>query len=103
MNFPITLNSVLATFLRFERGEITMKDLLSRCTSLYNHINAKCLCTNMRVAPQQTLVERHLNALGFKLKDKGKRACVILSSRPDPSTLEHYSLHLGSALIKEMC
>lgn len=94
---------MLATFLRFERAEITMKDLLSRCTSLYNHINAKGLCTNMRVAPQQTLVERHLNALGFKLKDKGKRACVVLSSRPDLSTLEHYSLQIGSALIKEMC
>jgi len=102
-NFPITLSSLLATCLRFERAEISMKDLLKRTTLLYNHIRAKGLCTNMRVAPQQTLVERHLNALGFKLKDKGKRACIIMSNRPDLSILEHYSLQIGSALIKEMC
>ena len=49
------------------------------------------------------LLAETFNALGFKLKDKGKRACVILSSRPDPSTLEHYSLQIGSALMNEMC
>jgi len=46
---------------------------------MYEYVKIKKnACTFMQVRPQQILVEKHLEGLGFKLQDKGKKTATIL-------------------------
>lgn len=31
----------------------------------------------MQISPQQTIAEIHLASLGYSLKDKGKKSCIV--------------------------
>ena len=55
-----------------------MSKLLAKATMIYNYIKVKqSVITYMQVQPMQKLVETHVEGLGFKLFDKGKKTCKI--------------------------
>jgi len=52
------------------------------------------------------LVEKHLEGLGFKMKDKGKKTCIIILDKKTDDyrlmlALAHYSLRLSSVFVFE--
>ena len=56
----------------------------------------------MRVSPQQELVERHVEGLGFKLKNRSKKTCEIIwpkRSATKQLELDHYSLQVSTVLV----
>lgn len=55
-----------------------MKDLLLKANHIYEYIKTKkYVHTYMEVNPQQTLVEIHVEGMGFKMTNRGKKNCVI--------------------------
>jgi glycerol-3-phosphate O-acyltransferase len=81
-NTPITLNAVISTILLQDAAEkMSMKTLLEYAGMGYEYIKAKKFPTMMQVKPYQVLVEAHVEALGFKIKNKGsKNAMIIMNS-----------------------
>jgi predicted transcriptional regulator len=76
----VTLNSLIAATLLFEQTDVMkMSDLLEITKIIYSYVKMKRnTMTYMQVKPQQMLVEKHLEGLGVKMKDKGKKTCQIL-------------------------
>lgn len=76
---------------------------------MYEYVKIKKnACTFMQVRPQQILVEKHLEGLGFKLQDKGKKTATILLAAKYENyrqllALAHYSLRLSSYFVFEQC
>jgi hypothetical protein len=47
-----------------------MKDLIARCTIIFDYIKLKENCKRlMNIPPQQPLVEKHVVGLDFKMKN----------------------------------
>lgn len=86
---------------------MTIKSLLDESTTIYDYIKLKeSACTYMTVSPKQTLVERQVQGLGFKVTSKGKSTAeVLLNPKEDDLRvklgLAHYSLQLSSIFILE--
>ena len=79
-----------------------MKELLKRTETLYEIVKAKGIHYNMRVSPQQELVERHVEGLGFKLKNRSKKTCEIIWPKrlaTKQLELDHYSLQVSTVLV----
>lgn len=62
----------------------------------------------MQLAPQQALVEKHIEGLNFKIQDKMKKTSSVSLKKPfeDYKTilaLAHYSLRLTSNFVFESC
>ena len=62
----------------------------------------------MQVYPQQVLVEKHVEGLGFTLQDKGKKTCRFSLTVKNNDyrlmlALAHYSLRLSSVFVNEQC
>jgi glycerol-3-phosphate O-acyltransferase len=87
---PVTLNSLIAAVLLNARKQsIEMADLLHVTNLLYQYVKKKQnSSTLMQVKPQQILVEKHIEGLNFRMKNKGKKNCVILLDQmKDPRIL----------------
>ena len=102
------MNSIISTcLLQEESDKLKMKDLIEKSTTIYDYISLKeSACTYMTVPPKQTLVERQVEGLGFKITSKGKPAAeVLLNPKEDDLRvklgLAHYSLQLSSIFILE--
>lgn len=55
-----------------------MSQMLQKATHIYDYIKTKRYVeTYMEVNPQQTLVELHVEAMGFKMQNRGKKNCEI--------------------------
>lgn len=55
-----------------------MSTLLQKATHIYDYIKTKRYVeTYMQVNPQQTLVELHVEGMGFSMHNRGKKNCVI--------------------------
>lgn len=64
--------------------------------------------TSIQTKPLQNLVEKHVEGLGFKMKDKTKKTCkIIVGQKVDDYrlilSLAHYSLRLSSVFVMESC
>lgn len=62
---PLTLNTIIAAVMLYETEAIKISDVVDRCTKVYAYLKQRTIETNMTLEPQQVLVERHLDALGF--------------------------------------
>jgi len=55
-----------------------MNQLLQKSATIYEYIKTKKYVeTYMQIQPQQTLVELHVDGMGFKMTDRGKKTCAI--------------------------
>lgn len=84
--------------------------MCSLATTMYLYIKLKRNATTfMQVKPSQALVEKHVEGLGFKLTDKGKKTSTILLTKAKANdyrlilALAHYSLRLSSVFVFEQC
>ena len=74
---------------------------------IYEYIKVKSSVTTfMQVKPQPILLEKHVEGLGFKLKDKGKKTCKILLHSKEKNLqqvlmLSYYSMSVSSISIPE--
>lgn len=105
---PVTLNSLIAAVLLYEKSDnVKMTDLLQRTATIYTYVKVKTTSfTYMQLKPQQILVEKHIDGLGFKMKERGKKTCQILLDQKNTSqrlflALAHYSLRLSSVFVFE--
>jgi glycerol-3-phosphate O-acyltransferase len=105
---PITLNSIIAARLLHATGkELGMKQLLHESGAVYDYLKTKSFVnTYMSVKPMQTLVESHVDGMGFQMASRGKKTCRIPLKKKyrDDATLlglAFYSLPLSSILIHE--
>jgi hypothetical protein len=79
-----------------------MKDLLLKANHIYEYIKTKkYVHTYMEVNPQQTLVEIHVEGMGFTMSNRGKKNCVIqLKGKLDEEVavlgLAFYGMRLSS-------
>jgi hypothetical protein len=72
----------------YETEDMKIGDVLDRCTKVYGYLKQRTIETNMTLEPQQIIVERHLDALGFYMENKGKKTCVVKSAQVN---LAHYA------------
>jgi len=103
----VTLNSLIAATLLFEQSDVMkISDLLETTRIIYSYVKTKRnTMTYMQVKPQQMLVEKHLEGLGMKMQNKGKKTCQILinhKAQYQYLSLAHYSLRLSSVFVFEM-
>ena len=106
---PVTLNSIVAAILlSSQQDQMTMTDMLNLSTTMYLYIKMKRNATTfMQVKPAQALVEKHVEGLGFKLTNKGKKNSTILLTKAKANdyrlilALAHYSLRLSSVFVFE--
>jgi hypothetical protein len=87
-----------------------MVDLLKNASVIYKYITQKKfqVITYMTLEPKQKTVENHLKSLGFKLKNEGKKDCIIDLSWKDSNLrheliLAHYSMPLSAVFLPESC
>ena len=70
-----------------------MKQLLESTTRIYEYMKLKDnFSTLMQVKPETSLVTKHIEGLGFKMRDKGKKTCVV-----DLKAKEHWKVLLELA------
>ena len=88
---------------------MTMSKLLQKAIMIYDYIKVKSsIITYMQVKPSQALVEKHVEGLGFAMKDKGKKTCNIMLASKDDNLrqtlmLSYYSMPLSACFIPEGC
>jgi hypothetical protein len=88
---------------------MTMEDLLQRVTTIWMYIKLKDnATTSIQTKPQQNLVEKHVEGLGFKMIDRTKKTCKIMVGQKVDDyrlilSLAHYSLRLSSVVVMESC
>ena len=86
-NTPITLNSIVSSCILQEEvnDEMLMSKLLQKAGMIYEYIKVKqSVVTYMQVLPSQVLVEKHVEALGYQMKNKeSRKECKIMISRED--------------------
>lgn len=79
-----------------------MSTLLQKATHIYDYIKTKKYVeTYMQVNPQQTLVELHVEGMGFNMQNRAKKNCAInLQGIQDSEVsmlgLAFYSMRLSS-------
>lgn len=79
-----------------------MSTLLQKATHIYDYIKTKKYVeTYMQVNPQQTLVELHVEGMGFNMQNRTKKNCTInLQGIQDSEVsmlgLAFYSMRLSS-------
>jgi hypothetical protein len=78
-----------------------MNQLLQKSATIYEYIKTKKYVeTYMQIQPQQTLVELHVDGMGFKMTDRGKKTCAIDIGRDMSQVkqlgLAFYSMRLAS-------
>lgn len=76
---PVNLNSIIAACILQKGGEkLAMSQLLKKADHIYEYIKTKrYVGTYMEVSPQQTLVEIHVDGMGFPMVNRGKKNCSI--------------------------
>jgi hypothetical protein len=76
---PVTLNSLIAvTLLHTKSDVLSIADLIKLTSTMYHYVKIKKQATTyMQVTPQQTLCEKHVEGLGYRLTDKGKKTSTI--------------------------
>ena len=77
--------------------------MLANAGKLYQLVKQKNLKTFMFVTPQQGLVERHCEFLGFKVKNKGTKTSTITVTKKNQMALATCQLQLSGALLQEAC
>lgn len=85
-----------------------MKQLLESTTRIYEYMKLKDnFSTLMQVKPETSLVTKHIEGLGFKMRDRGKKTCVVdLKAKEHWKVLlelAYYSLSLSSIFVMESC
>jgi hypothetical protein len=77
---PVTLNSLIAACLLNSNGDLMpVQDIINQTTMFFNYLKIKRSApTFMQTKPTQILVEKHIEGLGFKLQDKGKKTSQIV-------------------------
>ena len=100
---PVNLNSIIAAcILQKNSDKIHMTQLLKKATHIYDYMKTKKYVeTYMQVNPQQTLVELHVEGMGFNMENRGKKNCVINlkgihESEVSMLGLAFYSMRLSS-------
>jgi len=84
-----------------------MSQLLRESGAVYDYLKTKSfVSTYMTVKPMQTLVETHVDGMGFSMPSRGKKTCRVSLKKKyrDDATLlglAFYSLPLSSMLIHE--
>lgn len=76
---PVNLNSIIAACILQKNSEkLMMSTLLQKATHIYDYIKTKKYVeTYMQVNPQQTLVELHVEGMGFNMQNRTKKNCAI--------------------------
>ena len=87
-----------------------MSKLLEKVNMAYEYIKVKKdrIRTYMQVKPNQVLTEQHVEALGFEMKQKsGKNCLIIMKSKKNDFKqmlmLSYYSMPLSANFIPESC
>ena len=106
-NTPTTLNTIISSVLLQENKDtMLMSKLLEKARMLYEYLKLKQLHTYMQVQPNQVLAEKHVDGLGFKMKDAGKKNCIITIKSEDYDLMQtlmlsYYSMPLSGHTIAE--
>ena len=86
-----------------------MSKLLEKAIMIYDYIKVKStIPTYMQVKPSQVLVAKHVEGLGFAMKDKERKTCNIMLQSKDDNLrqtlmLSYYSMPLSASFIPEGC
>ena len=81
-NTPITFNSILSAILLNEiEDTVKMSSLVEKASTIFEYIREKPQAfTYMTISANQTIIEKELLALGFKLEGLGSKKCKVLLS-----------------------
>lgn len=106
----MTLNSLIAACLLLWDSEIILiQEMVFKTTFIYEYLKSnRSAPTFMQTKPTQSSIEKHIEGLGLKLLDKGKKtsrvvAKLVHQDQKLRSSLAYYSLQLSSVLISEYC
>jgi glycerol-3-phosphate O-acyltransferase len=109
-NTPTTLNALLSALLLQEHGDtMPMSKLLEKARRGFEYFKVKQIHTYMQVPPNQVLTEKHVESLGFELRNKGSKNCEIVkvmhakSDLMQELILSFYAMPLSGLYIPEGC